>query len=117
LRQVLNVTDLDAFTTFLRLMAGRTPCELNLSALGSDAGISHNTARAWVSVLQTSFLVLRLPGWRQNAREQMVKAPKMHFIDTGLACHLLGIGEPDQLRHHPLRGALFESRVVAEVFK
>lgn len=116
-RQVLNITDLDAFSTFLRLVAGRTASELHLSSLGADAGVTHNTARAWLSVLEASFICLRLPAWHRNVRKQAIKAPKIHFLDTGLACHLLGIRRPEQLRHHPLRGAIFESWVVAEVYK
>ena len=116
-RQVLNIGDLNAFTTFLRLMAGRTAAELNLSALGGDAGITHNTARSWLSVLETSFVCLRLPAWHRSQRKQAVKSPKIHFVDTGLACHLLGITEPEQLRHHPLRGSLFESWVTSEIYK
>jgi len=116
-RQVLQVTDLDAFTAVLRLAAGRTAQELNLSSLGADAGVTHNTARAWLSVLETSFLVFRVPPWLRNARKRVVKAPKLHFVDSGLVCHLLGIRAPDQLREHPLRGAIFESWVVSEILK
>lgn len=116
-RQVINVTDLLAFTTFLRLCAGRTAQEINLSALGADAGISHNTARAWLSVLETSYILHRVPAWHANVRKQIVKAPKLHFFDSGLVCYLLGIHAPEQLRHHPLRGAIFESWVVSEVVK
>jgi uncharacterized protein len=116
-RQVLNVADLEAFATFLQLVAGRTATELRLSSLGADAGITHPTARAWLSVLEASFLCLRLPAWHRSHRKQVVKSPKIHLLDTGLACHLLGITEPRQLRSHPLRGALFESWVVSEVFK
>jgi predicted AAA+ superfamily ATPase len=116
-RQVLNVSDLDAFTSFLRLMAGRTGSELHLSRLGGDAGVSHNTSRSWVSVLETSFLLFRLPAWHRNLRKRVVKAPKVHFFDSGLVCQLLGIHEPEQLRHHPLKGAVFETWVAAEITK
>lgn len=116
-RQVLNVADLEAFTTFLKLLAGRTASELHLSTLGNDAGVTHPTARSWLSVLEASFLCLRLPAWHRSHRKQVVKSPKTHFLDTGLACHLLEITEPGQLRHHPLRGALFESWAVSEVLK
>ena len=116
-RQVTNVGDLLAFTEFLKLCAGRTSCEINLSALGNDAGITHNTARAWLSILETSYIIHRLPAWHGNIRKQIVKAPKLHFFDSGLVCYLLGIQEPEQLRHHPLRGAIFESWVVAELYK
>lgn len=116
-RQVINVGDLQAFSGFLKLCAGRTAQEVNLSALGSDAGVSHNTARAWLSVLETSYLIHRLPAWHANVRKQVVKAPKLHFLDSGLVCYLLGIREPEQLRLHPLRGAVFESWVVSEAYK
>lgn len=116
-RQVLNIGDLSTFTSFIRLCAGRTAQEINLSALGGDAGIAHNTARSWLSILETSYLVFRLPAWHINIRKQVIKAPKLHFFDSGLACYLLNIREPDQLRHHPLRGAIFESWVVAELYK
>jgi len=116
-RQVLNVTDLEAFGTFLRLVAGRTASELRLTTLGGDAGVSHPTVRSWLSVLEASFLCLRVPAWHRSHRKQVVKTSKIHFLDTGLACHLLGITEPQQLRYHPLRGALFESWVVSEVLK
>ncbi|MEW6221480.1 MAG: ATP-binding protein [Thermodesulfobacteriota bacterium] len=116
-RQVVNVGDLNAFAGFLRLCAGRTAQEINLSVLGSDAGVSHNTARAWLSVLEASYLVHRLPAWHTSIRKQIVKTPKLHFFDSGLVCYLLGIREPEQLRLHPLRGAIFESWVVSEIYK
>lgn len=116
-RQVLQVTDLVTFTSFLRLAAGRSAQEVNLSNLGSDVGVTHPTVRAWLSVLETSFVVFRLPAWRRNVRKRVVKAAKLHFVDTGLACHLLGIRNADQLRAHPLRGAIFETWVASEILK
>lgn len=82
-----------------------------------DAGVTHNTARAWLSVLEASFLPLRLPAWHANIRKQVVKAPKLHLVDSGLLCYLFNIREPEQLRHHPLRGAIFETWVVSELYK
>lgn len=116
-RQVVQVMDLEAFTGFLRLAAGRTGRELNYSGLGGDAGVSHPTVRSWIGVLEASFVVFRLPPWVRNVRKRVVKTPKLHFVDSGLACHLLGIRSPDQLRTHPLRGAVFESWVASEVRK
>ncbi|MGM0576094.1 MAG: ATP-binding protein [Myxococcota bacterium] len=116
-RQVVHVSDLETFTTFVRLCAGRTGQILNLSALGGDCGVSHNTARSWLSVLETSFLLMRLPAWHRTRRKQLTKSPKIHLLDSGLACNLLGIRSPEELRHHPLRGAIFESWVVSEVYK
>ena len=116
-RQLLNVGDLGRFNAFLKLCAAHTAQELKLSTLGADAGISHNTANAWISVLESSFLCCRLPAWHRNLKKQIVKAPKLHFFDSGLVCYLLGIKEPAQLRHHPLRGAVFESWVFSELYK
>jgi hypothetical protein len=70
-----------------------------------------------LSILETSYLIHRLPAWHGNIRKQVVKAPKLHFLDSGLACYLLNIREPEQLRYHPLRGAIFESWVVSELYK
>jgi hypothetical protein len=116
-RQIANVGDLTAFAQFLQLCAARTGQEINLSALGADAGVSHNTARSWLSIMEASFLVFRAPAWHRNIRKQLIKAPKLHFLDAGLACYLLGIRNGGELRHHPLRGAVFESWVAAEVYK
>ena len=116
-RQVLNIGDLTTFSAFVRLVAGRTAQELNLSSLGSDAGVSHNTARAWLSVMEAGFLCFRAPASHRNTREQMVRSAKVHMVDSGLACHLLGIHSPGQLVNHPQRGAIFESWVAAEITK
>lgn len=116
-RQVTQIMDLHRFSNFTKLCAGRTAQEVNLSAIGADAGIRHNTVRSWLSVLEASFLILQLPAWHNNLRKQIVKAPKLHLVDSGLSCALLGIQTPEQLRHHPLRGAIFESWVVTELYK
>lgn len=116
-RQLLNVGDLAAFQTFVRVCAGRTGQLLNLSALGADCGITHVTAKAWLSVLEASFIVHRLPALHANVTARLVKAPKLHFYDTGLVCYLLGIRSAGELRGHPLRGAIFETWVVSEVLK
>jgi predicted AAA+ superfamily ATPase len=117
IRQLVNVADLGTFQTFLELTAGQIGQLTNFSRLGADAGISVNTAKAWLSVLETGFLVFRLRPFHANLRSRAVKTPKLYFYDTGLACVLLGISEPSQLRTHPLRGALFENWVVSEVMK
>ncbi|MBI3785987.1 MAG: ATP-binding protein [Deltaproteobacteria bacterium] len=116
-RQILNVANLAQFQAFLRLCAGRSAQLLNASTLGADAGITHNTARAWLSVLEASYLVFRLPPFLANLNKRLVKTPKLHFYDSGLLCYLLGITSPEQLHQHPLRGAIFESWVVTEIIK
>ena len=116
-RQILNVTDLAAFQTFLRLCAGRTAQLLNLSQLGADCGITHNTARAWLTVLEAGYVAFRLAPYHANISKRLVKSPKLHFHDSGLLCYLLGIRSPEQLEQHPLRGMVFESWVVSEIVK
>jgi predicted AAA+ superfamily ATPase len=116
-RTITNVGDLTTFQRFVELCAGRTSQLLNLSTLASDAGISQPTAKAWLSVLETSFITFRLPPFFANIRKRLVKMPKLYFYDTGLVCWLLGIHKTNHLRSHPLRGAIFESWVVSEVVK
>ena len=116
-RQLINVRDLSQFQRFLRLCAGRTGQLLNLSALGDDAGLSHNTAREWISVLEASYIIHRLSPHHQNFNKRLVKTPKLYFHDTGLAAWLLGIESATQVSSHPLRGALFETWVVADYLK
>lgn len=116
-RSILGVTDLSAFQTFLRMCAGRTGQLLNLSALGADCGISHSTAREWLSVLEASYVAFRLQPLHLNVTKRLTKSPKLYFHDTGLACYLLGIRSVEDLLYHPLRGALFETWVVTEVLK
>jgi len=116
-RQVMKVHDLATFQRFLRLCAARTGQLLNLAALAGETGISEGSARAWLSVLESSYLVFRLPPYHRNFGKRLVKTPKFYFLDVGLACWLLGIHTPEMLSLHPLRGALFETWVVGEFVK
>ena len=116
-RDILNVGDLETFGRFLRLCAGRSAQLLNLSSLAGDAGISHTTARRWLSVLEASFLVYLLRPHHRNFGKRLVKSPKLYFLDSGLLCYLLRIRSPEDLRIHAARGAVFESWVVSEMVK
>lgn len=117
LRQLAAVQDLRLFERFVRLCAGRAGQLLNLSSLANDAGISQPTARAWMDLLQTSFIVHVLPPWFVNSGKRLIKSPKLYFYDTGLACWLLGLRTPEQVQRDPLWGALFENFVVMEALK
>ena len=117
LRTLRAVGDLDAFTRFLRLCAGRTGQLLNYSSLASDAGVSQPTAKQWVSVLRASYVVDVLQPHHRNLNKRLVKTPKLYFVDTGLLCNLLGIRRVEHLQVHPLRGAVFENLVVCELRK
>ena len=117
LREVMAVSDLLAFEDFVRLAAANTAGELNLSRLASDVGVGQQTARRWLSVLETGFLTVTLPPHHANFRKRLRKRPRLHFLDTGLVCYLLDIPDAHTLARHPLRGAIFESFVVSELLK
>jgi len=116
-RQMTQVADLAAFEKFLQMCAGRCGQLLNLSAMSNELGLTHPTIRRWVSILEASHIVKLLQPWHANVGKRLVKTPKLYFIDTGLACHLLGIERVEQVRTHPLGGALFENMIVAEALK
>ncbi len=116
-RQLLKVQDLDSFQRFVRMCAGRSGQILNLSSLANDCGITHNTAKAWISVLEASYLIFLLRPHHANFNKRLIKSPKLYFLDSGLLCWLLGIQAPEQLTTHPLRGAIFETWVIAELRK
>lgn len=116
-RQIGEIRNLSNFRRFVRLCAGRVGQLANLSALGADAGVSHTTARHWLTVLEASYVVFLLPPFYANIRKRLVKSPKLYFYDVGLASYLIGIEHAGQLATHPLRGALFENAVIAEALK
>lgn len=116
-RQLLAVRDLALFQRFVKLCAARTGQLLNLSALAGDCGISHVTARQWLSVLEASYLVLLLPPYHRNFGKRLVKSPKLYFLDVGLAAWLMGIRDAEGLNIHAQRGALFETLVIGEFVK
>ena len=116
-RQLIELQNLSTFRRFVRLCAGRTGQLLNVSSLGSDTGVSHTTARAWLTVLEASYIVFLLNPFHANLKKRLIKSPKLYFYDVGLASYLLGIESASQIATHPLRGALFENLVVAEVMK
>ena len=116
-RQMINIRDLSSFHRFIRICAGRTGQLVNLSSLANDCGMSHNTIRAWLSVLEASGLLFFLSPHHQNFNKRLLKTPKLFFTDTGLVSWLLGIESPGQIVTHPLYGALFETFVVGEFLK
>ena len=116
-RLLKNIGDYNAFIQFTRLCAGRVGQLLNYASLASDAGISPNTARSWLSILESSFILYRLLPYYRNFNKRLVKSSKLYFYDTGVACSLLGIRDADQINLHYLKGALFENLVINEFIK
>ena len=116
-RTMRNIGDLASFRGFMRILAGRIGQLLDYSSLANDAGISPGTARNWLSILEASYLIIILRPLHNNFGKRYIKSPKVYFIDTGLACRLLGVRRAEELEGHYLRGNLFENFVVAEIHK
>jgi hypothetical protein len=116
-RQLIYVQDLALFQRFLRVCAHHVGQLVNLTQIANDCGISQKTVEAWLSVLEASYLVVRLQPWYRNFNKRLVKTPKLYFYDTGLVCWLLGIREVEQVKFHAMRGALFENLVISECHK
>lgn len=116
-RDYLKIGNLVKFDTFMRLMAGRVGSEFNASSLSVEVGVSAKTISEWLSMLEASYIVFPLKPYYSNIGKRLTKMPKYYFTDTGLACYLLGIEQPEQLALHPLRGQLFENLVVSEMYK
>jgi uncharacterized protein len=116
-RTLKAIEDLNSFTRFLGLCAGRIGQVLNLTSLANDSGIAVNTAKAWLSILEASFIIFQLQPFDKNYSKRLIKSPKIYFYDTGVACSLLKISNPGMIRTHYLYGALFENLVIAEIAK
>ena len=116
-RELGQVGDLMAFTRFLRSAAARTGQLLNLTDMARDVGVAPNTAKHWLSVLIASGLVWLLEPYHTNLSKRLVKAPKLYFLDTGLAAYLTAWSSPATLEAGAMSGALFETWVVAELLK
>ncbi|MBU0480896.1 MAG: ATP-binding protein [Proteobacteria bacterium] len=117
LRQLVNVHNLGLFQKFVRLCAGRVGQILNLHSLANDTGISHSTARQWLTVLEASYIVFLLPPYHANIGKRLIKSPKLYFYDAGLAAWLCGVEEAIHLSSHPLKGHFYENLVVMEFLK
>ena len=116
-RQLSAIQDLNAFQRFLRLTAVRTGQLLNIASLAGDSGVSEHTARHWLSILETCYLIFYVRPHLNNFGKRLIKMPKLYFHDVGLAAALLGIQTAEQVSTHPLKGALFETMVVGEFLK
>lgn len=116
-RSITKVQDLMQFHRFLQLCAGRTGQIVNFSSIGNELGIDHKTVKEWTSIAMASYIMFLLPPYYKNYNKRIRKSPKLYFLDVGLAAHLIGIQNSDQLQVHPLKGELFETFVVIEFLK
>mgnify|MGYP000102844664 CR=1 FL=1 len=112
-----NISDLQLFIRFLKMCAGRIGQLVNLSSLANECGISQPTAKAWLSILESSYVVYLLKPYYKNFNKRLTKSPKLYFYDTGLACSLLGIQSEDDLLTHFMKGPLFENLLIIDLIK
>ncbi len=116
-RQIKNIENLNSFSNFLQLCAGRAGQILNIHSLAIDAGISPNTAKSWLSILEASYIIYYLQPYHKNYNKRITKSPKLYFYDTGLVCSLLGIENELQLKTYYSKGSLFENLIITELVK
>lgn len=116
-RLLKNIGDIAIFGKFFKLCAGRVGQPLNLSSLANDTGVAPNTIKSWLSILEASYIIFRLPPYFKNFNKRLIKSPKIYFFDTGLLCNLLGISSPRQLETHHYFGNLVENFIISETYK
>ena len=117
IRQIINVSNLNSFQRFMRLVAGRTGQLLNYSSIANELGHELKTIKSWFNILETSFVIFFLQPHHKNYSKRLVKTPKLYFYDTGLACSLLGIKNENEINLHWAKGALFENMIIADIMK
>ena len=117
IRTLKSIGNLNTFSRFVSLCAGRVGQILNISSLANDAGISVNTAKSWLSLLEASFIIFLLQPYYKNFNKRLIKSPKIYFYDTGLASSLLRITNAEMISTHYLYGNLFENLVISEIMK
>jgi hypothetical protein len=117
IRDLLKISDLNKFELFLKICASRTGQVVNLSSMGNDCGLSHNTIKQWLSLLETSYIIKLSNPYYKNYGKRFIKSPKLYFLDTGLLCYLLGIRNKGHIDVHPLKGQIFETFVFSELLK
>lgn len=116
-RNILSITNLDAFQRFIKLCAARIGSIFNASELANEIGIAVNTVNSWLSVLQTSYIIYLLPPFHTNTRKRLTKSPKLYFTDCGLAAYLLEIDSAATMNRDKMRGHLFENMIISEYLK
>lgn len=116
-RRLIRLENQMGFERFLKLLAGRVGQLINLNGMAGEVGVAQSTLAQWLSVLEASFIVFRLPPYFQNFGKRIIKSPKLYFMDTGLAAYLLGLETPDQVERDPVAGGLFENMIILDALK
>jgi predicted AAA+ superfamily ATPase len=116
-RQLINIKDISLFEKLLHLLAGRVGQIVDYSSLANDVGVDAKTIKHWISILEASFLLFKLPPYFENFGKRVIKSPKYYFTDVGLLCFILGLRKEEQIIRDPLVGGIFENLVIIELLK
>jgi predicted AAA+ superfamily ATPase len=116
-RQLINFKDVSLFEKMLKLLAGRIGQVFDYRSLANDVGVDAKTIRSWISILEASFILFKLPPYSENFGKRVIKSPKYYLTDVGLLCFLLGIREHSQISRDPLVGQICKNIVVIEALK
>ena len=116
-RNIKNIPDLGRFQTFISLLAARAGQLLNISEVAKECGITQPTAKSWLSILESTYIIYLLKPYHKNRTKRLVKTPKVYFVDTGLLCYLLGLDIPNRLMKAGERGHIFENMVIMDAIK
>jgi len=115
LRKLINLKYLSLFEKFIKVCASRVGQLINMESMRNDIGVSSPTVENWLSILEASFIIIRLQPYFENFGKRAIKSPKLYFTDVGLASYLLGIETHTQMDRDPLRGNLVENLVLSNL--
>jgi len=116
-RQLINVKDTSLFEKFMKLLAGRVGQLIDYNSLSNDVGVDAKTIKNWLSILEASYIIFKLPPFYENFGKRVIKSPKYYFVEVGLLSYLLGIEKAAQISRDPLVGSIFENLVIIEFLK
>jgi uncharacterized protein len=116
-RDLINLKDLSDFRRLIALLAARTTTQISLTSLAHDIGVSNNTIKNWLSVLEASYIIFWVPPYYNNLGKRLTKSAKLYFWDTGLVSYLTRITSPELYENGPMAGALFENYLIQEIAK
>lgn len=116
-RDLIHIADLRDFQRLIRLLASRVTQVLNMSEFSKELGVTVQTIKRWISVLEASYVIFLLPPFYKNFGKRITKTPKLYFYDTGLISHLTGIETQKQYEQGPMSGQIFENYIISEIIK
>ncbi|NGX51517.1 MAG: hypothetical protein K1060chlam2_01386, partial [Chlamydiae bacterium] len=116
-RSLRQIGDLSQFQLFLRAIAARSAQLFKISDVARDIGLTVNTIKAWLSILEATYQIIILRPYFNNSNKRLVKSPKIYFTDVGTLCYLTGLKDVEHLSAGPMAGAVAETFIVTEIYK